>query len=600
MSTAPPSSEVIATATLRLCGSASNPTIRYQLLKDTSAIITEIGLLSDLGSDGTVYFPLFHAEQEPCTVHRPLQDLLHIWRPDLINEAVFCVHVYKRLHELTDEDISQAEDEVSSRIGSLSPTIAAEARQKHVDLAPVVNILSAHGKAPPVGNFAPVSDMRPRGRKAPQSTIKAIRDSGNIKQESHSVPRGTSRLLNDTVLACHSSAETDDTEEVDDDEVQVALQFILNDQPMLNSNTWRPTILTVPGSKEVASLPDQIAIRMRQIASTEEALVLQLAGGGLIMGFNVSLQLSDETSHLVDFEQGRILIQTVSDLFPANTERRVTAKITILFAGTDQPFFNLDQAIMPDVQSISQVYRLGTVISDLWQPRNVRIPFKTAIVGALSDDKQLRLGGVALWEVNGLNVGHSYSGESLPFKLSYEWLKKYHGVRSIRELEVLVKAHREDDDKETRKQAVTTPSYTLRPWRVEENGPKVPLLHVAVHCVNMLPEVNPPLVFPAPTNMQFELRPVNTNIHSVETMICTELKATGSRDRRTTARLFKDGQAEGWRMVLWVLPQRRGRHTMLRWTEGNLNRFLRADADEVDPRLYLEAHLVEGEEEHGN
>jgi len=98
-----------ATAAFRICGQQSEVK-KLALYDGYSATQTEIDLLDEFGEDGRANYPLFHVDDEACSIQRPISDLILIWHHDRIEASNLCLHLYNRKHFLELHEIKAAQN----------------------------------------------------------------------------------------------------------------------------------------------------------------------------------------------------------------------------------------------------------------------------------------------------------------------------------------------------------------------------------------------------------------------------------------------------------------------------------------------------------
>ncbi|TKA72855.1 hypothetical protein B0A55_07700 [Friedmanniomyces simplex] len=539
--------EFIATATFRLCHKpAAAETITYHLSVGTSPTKTEIDILSALGENGRTSFCTFHEERESCVVSRPLGDLIIIWHPEKIAGSNFCLHVHARQLRVSDEEVRAAEKEWQG-----------------------VGEVAGSGVETEVAKGAEAESSNTGKNKA------ARRKSGSS--------------------------------ELPGDSVTVRLSFLQDEDSVLDPAVWRGVDISVPRTARVESLPTLMMADVRTLVKQDKRLFAMLQAGSSKIIVNPSLQFKDYRDRYVNFELGKLLVETFADLFSAASEERsVDVAVEMLGRDAETTPKKPADAVEPFVCDVSAMFRLGAV-----QQRAASASTKASgiahemiIVGVFDDTAGLLLGTVPIFSVNSLLIGDCYVGATtIDFKETHEWAEKYADATSIEDLAALVRAHRKDKPKPALRLPVR-PSFSFRRFNPLEHGlgvirwPSVGV-HLTVRCVSMLPasyssDDGGLIVFPALRHTRYALESVD-NVDSVKMMIREEMRGQG-KDGRTCGCLFEEGMMGKWEMVLWVLPQMEGTATLYRWVEGGAAQFLRpGDKGTMDGRLYVEAHVLEVE-----
>ena len=521
----------VATVAFLLCDKPAQPPIPYNITAAVSPLHTELDILSKLGVNGRTYFSSFHEARESCAFGRPIYDLVRTWHPQQVEGCNFCIHIHARERKLTDVDLKSREEAWVDERNSI---------------------------------LAPSSDSGRTGRK-----IKRSERAESVQQD------------RDTTV-----------EEPSPPSVRFILSFAYQENPYMDSRVWAPIETTIEHSMRLDALPRLFEMEVNGAIGEDKRLRKVLRSNREMLEFTCYFDLDNQRDLYVDFDHGRMLLETVGDLLddPSDPNQKVHAVLNIVIIDAQDAPANDGSLAVAAETSIAQIFRLGNVSKTL-PPADGKLTMSEAIVAALDDATGLRLGAIPTWQVNNLWLGDCLSGGlALDYKPSYDWAPRYQRARSIFELNALVYANRNVPPSDPMEMLPTTPKYSLRLMESTDlhlgRDPKAPV-QISLRVVNMWSDA-PWLIVPPPKRIMLELKHTDgvKLLHGRIRAKLDEEKGLG----RNAARLMKPEVMKKWEMWIWVLPQMANSAKLYRWTEGDTMQFLSPSGK--DTRLYVEAHIL--------
>ncbi|KAI7238358.1 hypothetical protein KC330_g2615 [Hortaea werneckii] len=516
---------LIAQASFKLCNEGrtiENKTINYDLYEEDHTTDIELEILERLNANGGSHYPLFHVISEPCTIQRPIGDLLYIWHTEKIAGSVFCLHLYERYPQGAEAEVQ----------GAGSDDVSDSASQLFVEDGSI---------SPP---DCPLANFR------------------------------------------------------------LSFGFKLNTP--VNCNIWKPRNVAIPLSDKVESIPNQIRDMVQQIVLQDQSLSSALMQRNHRLHCRPVLQFNDERSIYAAYSR-KVRVDTIADLFPSDGAAAQTTPVFVKMKlrpcdGTPD---SIEGRVVADVDFGYEFFRVGSINITNQVSASTQVSQKLLFARPLiahfeadGENETFHLGKVDSWLVNGLEVGDCCTSPPAHGEASFVLMGPYRGIESMEDLCEMVRYQRSECATASDQGVPIAPVYSWRMFDPREHNlgafdNVARKITIAIKCVNLLPKHAgcSNLTMPSPTSMQLT-KTCTSTATKIQELIEGELGDENHEDGRTTYLLFEPALREKWKLLLWAMPQIEGDALLFKFEQGTLADFMDWDCDEIDRRLYIEAHII--------
>ncbi|KAI7192086.1 hypothetical protein KC316_g5455 [Hortaea werneckii] len=371
-------------------------------------------------------------------------------------------------------------------------------------------------------------------------------------------------------------------------------------------NIWKPRNVAIPLSDKVESIPNQVRDMVQQIALQDQGLSSALMQRNHRLHCRPILQFNDERRIYAAYSR-KVRVDTIADLFPSDGAAAQTTPVFVKMKlrpcdGTPD---SIEGRVVADVDFGNEFYRVGAMNTTEHEssPEGARskLPFTRALIAHFETDGEnetFHLGKVDSWLVNGLEIGECCSSSPAHGETSFALTGPYRDVESMESLCEMVRNQRGECATASDQGVPIAPVYSWRAfdpreYRLGAFDNVVRKIIVAIKCVNLLPKHAgcSNLTMPSPTSMQLT-KTCTSTATKIQELIEGELGDENHEDGRTTHLLFEPALLEKWKLLLWAMPQIEGDALLFKFEQGTLADFMDWDCDEIDCRLYIEAHII--------
>ncbi|KAI6835319.1 hypothetical protein KC342_g5769 [Hortaea werneckii] len=374
----------------------------------------------------------------------------------------------------------------------------------------------------------------------------------------------------------------------------------------IDGRNWMPRKVAIPLSDKVESISSQIREMVQQIARQDEGLSSALIQRNHRLHCLPVLQFNDERRLYATCGR-KVRLDTIVDLFPSPGAAARTTPIFVkmkLRPCDDAPD-SIEGRVVADVDFGYEFFRVGSINITDQASTSMRagdkLPFTRALIAHFENDGEnetFHLGKVDSWLVNGLEVGECSNSSPAHGETSFALTGPYKDVESMEDLCEMVRRQRGECATASDQGVPIAPVYSWRAFdprehRLGASDNIARKITVAIKCVNMLPKHAgcSNLVLPCPTSMQLRMMCTST-VNQVRDLIEGGFGDENHEDGRTTHLLFEPALREKWRLLLWAMPQIEGDALLFKFEQGSIAKFMEWDCDEIDCRLYMEAHII--------